>query len=119
MSNIANQLIAVMATLLGFVAHDALTQRRVPATAVVASATDVAIDPVVTRSLNLEAISADWLHDTPRLERLIQPRPAMRISAAAVAPQVDSQQVDAELADIRINDARVAGPGERNDAFIR
>ena len=119
MSNIANQLIAVVATLLGFVAHDALTQRSAPNTAVVASAPEALVDPVVTRSLNLEAISADWLNDTPRAERVTQPRPLMRVSAAAAAPQVDPQRVDAQFADVRINNARVAAPGARNDAFIR
>jgi hypothetical protein len=111
MSNIANQLVAVVATLLGFVAHDALTQRSTPVT-VVASATEATIDPVVTRALNLDGISSDWLNET-------KPRPLMRVSAAAVAPRLDPHHVDAEFADIRINHARVAAPGVRNDAFIR
>jgi hypothetical protein len=118
MSNIANQLVAVVATLLGFVAHDALTQRSTPVT-VVASATEATIDPVVTRALNLDGISSDWLNETARAERAAQPRPLMRVSAAAVAPRLDPHHVDAEFADIRINHARVAAPGVRNDAFIR
>ena len=119
MSNIANQLIAVAATLLGFVAHDTLVQRSAPAVAIVASATEAAVDPIVTRSLNLEAISADWLDDTPRAERAIQPRPLMRVSAAAAAPQVDIHHIDAHFAGVRVNNLRVAAPGAREDAFIR
>lgn len=118
MSNIANQLIAVGATLLGFVAHDALTQRSAPTTAV-AGLTQASIDPVVTRAINLESLSAEWLSETPRAEREAQPRPLLRVSAAAAAPQVDPQRIDAQFADVRINNARVAAPGARSDAFIR
>jgi hypothetical protein len=117
MSNIANQLIAVVATLLGFVAHDALTQRNAPTT-VVAGLSQANIDPVVTRAINLEALSAEWLSETPRAERQAQPRPLLQASAAT-APQVDPQRIDAEFADVRINNARVAAPGAHNDAFIR
>lgn len=118
MSNIANQLVAVVATLLGFVAHDALTNRSAPVT-VVASATEALIDPVVTRAVNFEGISADWLNETARAERAAQPHPLMHVSAAAAAPRVDPHNVNTEFADIRINRARVAAPGARNDAFIR
>lgn len=118
MSNIANQLVAVVATLLGFVAHDALTNRSAPAT-VVASAPEALIDPVVTRAVNLEGISADWMNETARAERAAQARPLIRVSVAAVAPRVDPHHVDAEFADIRIKRARVAAPGMRNDAFTR
>lgn len=118
MSNIANQLVAVVATLLGFVAHDALTERSAPAT-ILASATEASVDPVVTRSVNLEGLSADWLSDTPRAERAIQLRPAMRVSSATAAARPGPHHVEAEFADIRINHARVAAPGARSDAFIR
>jgi hypothetical protein len=116
MSNIANQLVAVGATLLGFVAHDALTERGAPAT-VVASATEAAIDPVVTRSIDLQALSADWLAETRRAERAAQLRPAMRISRATAAARPDPRNVDAEFADI--DHARITAPGLRSDAFIR
>lgn len=118
MSNIANQLIAVVATLLGFVAHDALTQRSAPAT-IVASAVEVAVDPVVTRSVNLEGLSSEWLSDTPRAERAAQLRPAMRVSDATTAARPDLHHVAVEFADVRVNDARVAAPGARTDAFVR
>lgn len=118
MSNIANQLIAVVATLLGFVAHDALTERNAPAT-VVASATVSTIDPIVTRSVDLGAISADWLATSPRAERVGQLRPAMRMSDSTGSSRPDSRHVEPEFADIRINDARVAAPGQRAGAFLR
>jgi hypothetical protein len=117
MSNVANQLVAVVATLLGFVAHDALTQHEAPATLVV-SATEAAVDPVVTRSLNLEGLSAEWLSETPRAERAAQIRPVMRAAAAPVT-RIDPHHGDAQFADIRINDARVAAPGAHANAFIR
>ena len=116
MSNIANQLIAVGATLLGFVAHDTLTERGAPAT-IVASATEVAIDPVVTRSIDLQGLSADWLAETPRAERASQLRPMIRVSLAAARP--DPRRTDAVFADIRVNHARVAAPGMRSGAFVR
>jgi hypothetical protein len=117
MSNIANQLIAVAATLLGFVAHDALTQRDAPTT--VAAFTQTSVDPIVTRAINLEGLSADWLSETRRAEREGQLRPLLRISGAAAAPRVDPRQVASEFADVHISKARVAAPGGRNDAFIR
>ena len=118
MSNIANQLIAVGATLLGFVAHDTLTERGAPAT-IVASATEVAIDPVVTRSIDLQGLSADWLAETPRVERASQLRPMIRVSLATAAARPDPRRTDAVFADIRVNHARVAAPGMRSGAFVR
>ena len=118
MSNIANQLIAVGATLLGFVAHDALTERGAPAR-LVASAVDASVDPVVTRSIDLQGLSADWLAETPRAERAAQLRPMIGLSRATAAARPDLRHVDAEFADIRINHARVAAPGMRSGAFIR
>ena len=118
MSNIANQLVAVVATLLGFVAHDTLTERSAPET-VVASAVDVSVDPIVTRSVNLEGLSADWLAASPRAERATQLRPVMRISPPTAAARTDAYDVNVVFADIRINHVRVAAPGQRTDAFIR
>lgn len=118
MSNIANQLVAVGATLLGFVVHDALTERGAPV-ALVTGATEAAVDPVVTRSLDLRGLSADWLAETPRAERAAQLRPEIRISRATAAARPDSRRSDAEFADIRINHARVAAPGLRSAVFIR
>lgn len=118
MSNIANQLIAVVATLLGFVAHDALTERNAPAT-VVASSTVSATDPVVTRSINLEGLSSDWLDASRRAERAGQPRPVMALSAGTAAAMPNSDHATTVLADVRINNARIAAPGERTDSFLR
>lgn len=118
MSNIANQLVAVAATLLGFVAHDALTERSAPET-VIASAADVSVDPIVTRSLNLEGLSVDWLAASPRAERATQLRPAMRLSPPTAAARTDAYNVEVEFADIHINHVRAAAPGQRTDAFIR
>lgn len=119
MSSIANQLVAVVATLLGFVAHDALTERSAPAT-VVASTSEAAIDPVVTRSVNLEGLSVDWLAETPRAERAVQLRPAMRVSGATAAARPDHHHhVDAQFADVRINHVRATAPGQQIGAFLR
>jgi hypothetical protein len=118
MGNIANQLVAVVATLLGFVAHDALTERAAPAM-VIASATETAVDPIVTRSVNLDGLSADWLNVTPRAERATQLRPVVQASIATATPRLDPDHVHVEFADIRINHARVAAPGAWNNAFIR
>jgi hypothetical protein len=118
MSNIANQLVAVGATLLGFVAHDALTDRAAPAT-LVASAAETSVDPVVTRSIDLQGLSANWLREASRAERPAQLRPAMRVSRATAAARPDPRNDYAELAGIRINHVRVAAPGFRGGAFTR
>jgi hypothetical protein len=119
MSNIANQLIAVVATLLGFVAHDALSGRNAPQTAVVASAAEIVIDPVVTRSIDLDGLRAEWLSGAPRAERVPQLRPAARASSATAATRPDPRHADIEFADVRINQVRVAAPGMQAGAFIR
>lgn len=119
MSNIANQLTAVVATLLGFVAHDALNERNAPQTAVVASAPEVVIDPVVTRSVDLEGLPAEWLAGAPRAGRAQQPRPAARVPSATAATRPDPRHTDVQYADVRINQVRVAAPGMQAGAFIR
>lgn len=116
MSNIANQVVAIVATLLGFAAHDALTERTAPAV-VVADAANTAVDPVVTRSVNLEGLSADWLSETPRAERAIQARPILRVSAATIAARPD--HAGADSAHALVNKARVAAPGAQADVFLR
>lgn len=116
MSNIANQMVAVAATLLGFVAHDALSERGAP-TISVASAVQSDVDPVVTRAIDLDAISADWLNDSPRAERAAQPSPSMPMSEGTAAARIDPFAVETEFADVRVNtvesapDSRTIGAG--------
>ncbi|MGV3548600.1 hypothetical protein [Rhizobium sp.] len=102
MSNIANQMIAVAATLLGFVAHDALSNRGAQPT-VVADVTQAQIDPVVTRSIDLDGISADWLNASPRAERAGQSGPAIPLSAGTTAARPNTSAPDRQVADVRRN----------------
>lgn len=116
MSNIANQIMAVAATLLGFIAHDALTERDAPST-LVASAVQSDVDPVVTRAIDLDKISADWLNESPRAERAAQPSPAMPVSEGTSAARIDPSVIETEFADVRVNtdesapDSRAIGSG--------
>jgi hypothetical protein len=120
MSNIANQLVAVVATLLGFVTHDALTRHAVgPATIVASSTPEAVVDPFITRSVNLEGLPAGWLADSSRAERAGQPRPVIRISGAPAATRPNSRFANIRFADNRLNKVRVAAPDARSDAFIR
>ena len=119
MSNIANQMVAVAATLLGFVAHDALTERSAPAT-LVASAVQSDVDPVVTRAIDLDAISADWLNDSPRAERAAQQSPAMPMSEGTAAARSNPSAIETEFADVRVNNVESARDSRTIDAaFLR
>ena len=53
MSNVANQVVAVVATLLGFLAHDLLSETRMTANPTSTTVAAADIDPVVTRSVDL------------------------------------------------------------------
>ena len=53
MSNVANQVVAVVATLLGFLAHDLLSEIRTTANPTSTTVAAADIDPVVTRSVDL------------------------------------------------------------------
>ena len=69
MSNIANQVVAVVATLLGFIAHDFLMEAKTATNnspVVVAAAANV--DPIVTRSVALGNLSLDSQCSTAGLE---------------------------------------------------
>jgi len=116
MSNIANQLVAVAATLLGFVAHDALTERQATVNAAVELAMVEAIDPVVTRSIDLDGVSlADLSEPTMRAGRETLQAPASRLSAATAPARVDVATSETELADIRVNRARSVAPAQQAD----
>lgn len=54
MSNVANQVVAVAATLLGFVAHDLLSDDKSVAPQDIAAATIPVADPIVTRSVKMD-----------------------------------------------------------------
>ena len=53
MSNVANQVVAVVATLLGFLAHDLLSETRTAENPLSTTVSAADIDPVVTRSIDL------------------------------------------------------------------
>jgi hypothetical protein len=116
MSNIANQLVAVTATLLGFIAHDVLTERQ--AAEDVAAGIDIAqaIDPVVTRSIDLGGATLGREFDVSRRNLgEIVPAPATRVSTATAAARLDTASTGAELADIRIHAARSMAPVQQAD----
>jgi hypothetical protein len=113
MSSIANQLVAVVATLLGFIAHDALTERSSTPATLVASAADSSVDPIVTRAIDLDGISSEWLNASARAERNAQARPAMHQSAAAGAARAEVRQIQVEFANVRVNDAHFATDAQK------
>lgn len=116
MSNIANQVVAVVATLLGFVAHDALTERQATETAAASIEAVQATDPIVTRAIDLEGVSlANVLANSPRAERASLRAPASRVSRATVSARVDVSSTETELADIRVNAARSVAPVQQAD----
>ncbi|MBX9454535.1 MAG: hypothetical protein KL863_00130 [Rhizobium sp.] len=114
MSNIANQLVAVVATLLGFVTHDLLTERQ--ATSIAA---DIALDPVVTRSIDLDGLSLSWTMESLRAERVAQESPVQHVSASTSATGSDLRHVTPAFADSHLNHARIAAPEGRADRFLR
>lgn len=115
MSNIANQLVAVVATLMGFVAHDVLSERQAPDTAATNVAMVEAIDPIVTRSIDLDGVSADHFLDMSKsAEREAQRAPASRVTAAAPVRE-DVAATATEVAGISINDARSMAPAQQAD----
>lgn len=118
MSNIANQLVAVVATLLGFVTHDVLTQRQatVPAVPVAAEA---AVDPTVTRSIDLEGLSLTWTMESLRAERVAQQGPVQRVSASTSATGSTLHDLKGVLAGSHVNQARIAAPEGRTDRVLR
>jgi hypothetical protein len=114
MSNIANQLVAVAATLLGFVAHDALSERQATETAAANIAVTQAIAPVVTRSIDLDGISfGNTLEISARAEREGLRAPAPRVSAATAPAHLEVATAETELADIRSNSARSVAPAQQ------
>ena len=121
MSNIANQVVAVVATLLGFVAHDLLSDRNAAPAVVASAASPAAIDPVVTRSIDLDGVSlGDWLAVSLRADARHPPAPAMRLSGRAAPARPNPDHGKTEFADIRVNDVRSAAPRQQNDtAFLR
>lgn len=116
MSNIANQLVAVMATLLGFVAHDALTQRQ--ATEIAAATIEIATgaDPIVTRSIDLAGLTVtDGFDLSMRAQAEAQHAPAARISAATAPARGDVATTETELALLRASAARSVAPVQQVD----
>lgn len=118
MSNIANQLVAVVATLLGFVTHDLLTERQAtpPVTSIAA---DIALDPVVTRSIDLDGLPLSWTVESLRAERVAQESPVQHVSASTSATGSDLRHVTPAFADSHLNHARIAAPEGRADRFLR
>lgn len=98
MSNIGNQVVAVVATLLGFIAHDFLTEARPIANTsanVIVAAAD--IDPVVTRSVDMEGLSLETN--------------ASHAAAPAAMPQAPAAAMTERTAAVKFEDADIAFAG--------
>jgi len=116
MSNIANQLVAVVATLLGFVAHDVLTERQAVDTPAATVEIAPGIDPVVTRSIDLDGLSiTDGFDLSMRAQAGAQRAPAARLSAATAPARGDVATTETELALLRANSARSVAPVQQVD----
>lgn len=106
MSNIGNQVVAVVATLLGFIAHDFLSDAKmVPAAnnnIIVASAD---VDPIVTRSVNMESLSVQSVESVAIAPAAVPGAPANRVTARTAAVKFD----DVETAFASINNVRGNG----------
>jgi hypothetical protein len=91
MSNIGNQVVAVVATLLGFIAHDFLTEAKtvaaVDANIVVAAAT---VDPIVTRSVNMESLSVQSVESIAIAPAAMPGAPASRVTVRTAAVKFDN-----------------------------
>jgi hypothetical protein len=115
MSNIANQLVAVVATLLGFVAHDVLSERQVVDAATNVALAD-AIDPIVTRSVDLAGSSVEHFLDmSTRAERVALSAPTSRLTAGTAPAHLDRNEVETSFADISVNAARSIAPLQQAD----
>jgi hypothetical protein len=106
MSNIGNQVVAVVATLLGFIAHDFLSEAKTIPTVntdmVVAAAN---VDPIVTRSVNMESLSVE-LAETAAIAPAAMPgAPANRVTVRSAAVKFD----DTESAFASVNNVRGNG----------
>lgn len=106
MSNIGNQVVAVVATLLGFITHDFLTETKPVANTtanVIVAAADV--DPMVTRSVDMETLSLD-IHTSLAITPAASPRaPAAAVSARTAAVKLE----DTDIAFAGVNDVREIG----------
>lgn len=120
MSNIANQLVAVAATLAGFVAHDLLTQHT-PAPVDTIPTLAAAIDPITTRAIALDDLSvSDWLSASLRAEREALRAPGAAPTLATGPARPGAHAMQARIADARANDLRFDDSGRRNEtAFLR
>jgi hypothetical protein len=106
MSNIGNQVVAVVATLLGFIAHDFLSETNtVPAidTNMVVAAANV--DPVVTRSVNMESLSVEFVETVAVAPAAMPGAPASGHTIRTAAVKFD----DIESAFASVNNVRGNG----------
>ena len=106
MSNIGNQIVAVVATLLGFIAHDYLSEAKtIPAlnTNMIVAAAD--LDPIVTRSVNMEGLSLQSV-ESAAVAPVAKPNaPASSVTVRTAAVKFD----DVESAFASINNVRSIG----------
>jgi hypothetical protein len=93
MSNIGNQVVAVVATLLGFIAHDFLSEAKTVATVdtnMVVAAADV--DPIVTRSVSMESLSIQSVESVAIAPAAMPGAPANRGTIRTAAVKFDDIQ---------------------------
>lgn len=120
MGNVANQLVAVAATLLGFVAHDVLSERNGGATAPASVSVAAAVDTVVTRGIPLEVMPVEeWLTVSPRTSHDVLRAPVARIPGGTAAAR-PARQGKRSLAGVRVNELSDAPPaGDAEMTFLR
>ncbi|UVC07750.1 hypothetical protein IHQ71_21550 [Rhizobium sp. TH2] len=122
MSNIGNQIVAVVATLSGFVAHDFLSEAKTVSTTdtniVVAAAN---VDPIVTRSVNLESLSVKFIETAAIAPAAMPAAPASGVTIRTAAVKFD----DSETAFASVNNVRGNGipvetsVSDRDAGYIR
>jgi hypothetical protein len=119
MSNIANQVIAVAATLLGFVAHDVLSDRNQPAPMVASATIPTGIDPVVTRSVEVAGVDTGaWMLVSPSIGRAAIKAPPAPDAQATVATRPRLAAHATDVARLRLDDIRLEAPG-RDTTLLR
>lgn len=122
MSNIGNQIVAVVATLLGFVAHDFLSEAKTVSTndanIVVAAAT---IDPIVTRSVNMESLSVEIVETAAIAPAAMPSAPASSVTIRTASVKFDdSETAFASVSNVRGNGIPVeTSVSDRDAGYIR
>ena len=98
MSNIGNQVVAVVATLLGFIAHDYLTEARPVANSSANVIVAADINPTVTRSVDMQDLSLEAATSLPVAPAAMPAAPAAAMTGRTAA--VKAEDLATALADL-------------------